>query len=437
MTGSDDVLDAALRQNGVLRVDTIEELFDMAEVLSKQPLPAGPRLAIVTNAGGPGALATDAVVLGGGTLAELSALTLEALNAILPAAWSHQNPVDVLGDADAARYAKALQLVAHDENVDGVLAVLTPQAMTHPAEIAREVATLSKASTKPLLASWMGAQSVQEGRAILNAARLPTYDYPDEGAQAFVRMHEHRERLDWLRDTQAALKAENGHHLVIDLPTASGLLNEVQAKNLLQAAGIPVVPTREALSENEAVSAAEAIGYPVVLKLLSPTITHKSDCGGVQLHLRDAAAVRSAWLAIQQGATQKHGVEAFAGVTVQSMIREKGVELILGMTRDAQFGPVLLLGAGGTLVEVLQDRALALPPINEALARRWMRGTKIFRVLQGIRGAPAVDFAALEQVLIHFARLATVDPRLMEIDINPLLAMPSGVMALDARVRVS
>jgi acetyltransferase len=437
MTGSDDVLDAALRHNGVLRVDTIEELFDMAEVLSKQPLPAGPRLAIVTNAGGPGALATDAVVLGGGSLAELSNGTLKALNDFLPASWSHQNPVDVLGDADAARYAKALQIVAQDGNVDGVLAVLTPQAMTHPAEIAREVATLSKASTKPLLASWMGAQSVQEGRAILNAARLPTYDYPDEAAQAFVRMHEHRERLDWLRDTQAALKAENGHHLVIDLPNASGLLNEVQAKNLLQAAGIPVVPTREAFSENEAVLAADEIGYPVVLKLLSPTITHKSDCGGVQLHLRDAAAVRSAWLAIQQGATQMHGEAAFVGVTVQSMIREKGVELILGMTRDPQFGPVLLFGAGGTLVEVLRDRALALPPINEALARRWMRRTKIFRVLQGIRGAPAVDFAALEQALIHFARLAIADPRLMEIDINPLLATPSGVMALDARVVIS
>ena len=277
---------------------------------------------------------------------------------------------------------------------------------------------------------------MQEGRAILNAARLPTYDYPDEAAQAFVRMHEHRERLDWLRDTQDALKAENGHQLPIELSKSSGLLNEVQAKNLLQAAGIPVVPTREALSEDEAVNVADAIGYPVVLKLLSPTITHKSDCGGVQLDLRDAAAVRSAWLSIRQGATQKHGEPAFAGVTVQPMIREKGIELILGMTRDPQFGPVLLFGAGGTLVEVLRDRALALPPLNEALARRWMRRTKIFRVLQGIRGSAAVDFTALEQALVNFARLATADPRLMEIDINPLLATPSGVLALDARVVV-
>lgn len=437
MTGSDDVLDAALRQNGVLRVDTIEELFDMAEVLSKQPLPVGPRLAIVTNAGGPGALATDALVLGGGSLAQLSSGTLMALNDFLPASWSQQNPVDVLGDADAVRYAKALQIVAADENVDGVLAVLTPQAMTHPTEIAREVAILSRNSQKPLLASWMGAQSVREGRAILNAACLPTYDYPDEAARAFVRMHEQRERLDWLRETHAALRAENRHHLRIALPKTSGLLNEAEAKNLLQAAGIPVVSARAALSEDEAVLAADAMGYPAVLKLLSPTITHKSDCGGVQLHLRDAAAVRAAWLAIRRGVTQKHGADAFGGVTVQPMILEKGVEIILGMTRDPQFGPVLLFGAGGTLVEVLLDRCLALPPINEALARRWMRHTKIFRILEGHRGAKAVDLTAVEQAMVCFARLANGSPRLMEIDINPLLATEAGVMALDARIVLS
>ncbi|MFM7604923.1 MAG: acetate--CoA ligase family protein, partial [Prosthecobacter sp.] len=260
--------------------------------------------------------------------------------------------------------------------------------------------------------------------------------YPDEAAQAFVRMHEHRERLDWLRDTQAALTAENDHLLQIDLPKAFGLLNEVQANTLLQSVGIPVVPTREALTEDEAVSAAEAIGYPVVLKLLSPTITHKSDCGGVQLNLRDATAVRSAWQSIRLGATQKYDEVAFAGVAVQPMIREAGIELILGMTRDSQFGPVLLFGTGGTLVEILQDRSLALPPMNKALTRRWMLRTKVFQLLQGYRGAPAVDFAALEQTLIRFARLATTDTRLIEIDINPLLATPSGVLALDARVVV-
>lgn len=435
MTGSDAVLDAALRQNGVLRVDTIEELFDMAEVLAKQPLPAGPRLAIVTNAGGPGALATDALVLGGGSVAELSQTTLDALNAALPAHWSHHNPVDVLGDADASRFASALRITAQDDAVDGVLAVLTPQAMTQPTEIAWAVAAIAHDTRKPLLASWMGAQSVQEGRALLNAAAVPTYDYPDEAAKSFVRMHEHRTRLDWLRETENALCDTAAAS--VELPREGGLLGEAAAKRVLAVAGIPVVETREAHDEEAAVAAARDLGFPVVLKLLSPTITHKSDCGGVVLDLNDETAVRAAWQGIRERATAKHGTAAFAGVTVQRMIREKGVELILGASQDAQFGPVLLFGAGGTLVEVMQDRTLALPPLNQALARRWMRETRVFKLLQGTRGGRPVDFAALEDVLVRFSRLVHAEPRLLEVDINPLLATPFGVLALDARMVLS
>ncbi|MBE7497455.1 MAG: acetate--CoA ligase family protein [Verrucomicrobiaceae bacterium] len=435
MTGSDAVLDAALRQNGVLRVDTIEELFDMAEVLAKQPLPAGPRLAIVTNAGGPGALATDALVLGGGSVAELSQTTLDALSVVLPAHWSHHNPVDVLGDADASRFASALRITAQDDAVDGVLAVLTPQAMTQPTEIARAVAAIAHPSGKPLLASWMGAQSVQEGRALLNAAAVPTYDYPDEAAKSFVRMHEHRTRLDWLRETENALCDTAAAS--VELPCEGGLLSEAAAKRVLAVAGIPVVETREAHDEEAAVAAARDLGFPVVLKLLSPTITHKSDCGGVVLDLNDETAVRAAWQGIRERATAKHGTAAFAGVTVQRMIREKGVELILGASQDAQFGPVLLFGAGGTLVEVMQDRTLALPPLNQALARRWMRETRVFKLLQGTRGGRPVDFAALEDVLVRFSRLVHAEPRLLEVDINPLLATPAGVLALDARMVLS
>jgi acetyltransferase len=440
MTGSDAVLDAALRQSGVLRVDTVEELFDMAEVLSKQPLPAGPRLAIVTNAGGPGALATDALVLGGGEVAELSDDMLDALNEVLPEHWSHHNPVDVLGDADAERFATALRVVRNDASVDGVLAILTPQAMTNPTAIAREVAVVAKEDGKPLLASWMGAQSVMEGRNILNAACIPTYDYPDEAAQAFVRMHEHRQRLEWLREMQAAI-ASNGDgaanaEIAGLLPTERTLLTEVEAKEVLKAAGIPVVETRTADDEAAAVAAAEALGFPVVVKLLSPTITHKSDVDGVQLNLMDANAVRHAWQTIRENVTSKHGVEAFAGVTVQRMVTRKGCELILGASTDAQFGPVLLFGAGGTLVEVFQDRALALPPLNRALARRWMAQTKIMKVLRGVRGQAAVDFDALEDVLVKFARLVQNERRIVEVDINPLLATPEGVMALDARIVV-
>lgn len=443
MTGSDAVLDAALRQSGVLRVDTIEEIFDMAEVLAKQPLPAGPRLAIVTNAGGPGALATDALVLGGGEVAELSDDTLEALNEVLPVHWSHHNPVDVLGDADAARFATALRVVKNDANVDGVLAVLTPQAMTNPTAIAREVVKIAQENGKPLLASWMGARSVNEGRAILNAAGVPTYDYPDEAAQAFVRMRERRLRLFWLNESRAA-HASDAVPLssvvsdMIDAVLKSGrtLLTELEAKQLIFAAGIPVVETHAAYDEDAAVAAAEVLGFPVVAKLLSPTITHKSDCGGVQLNLSDADAVRQAWHLIRDNVTKMHGAAAFDGVTVQRMVTGHGAELILGSSTDAQFGPVLLFGAGGTLVEVFQDRSLALPPLNRALARHWMEQTKIFKELRGVRGRLPVDLPALEEVLVCFAHLVHAERRIVELDINPLLASSGGIVALDARVVV-
>lgn len=441
LTGSDAVLDAALRQSGVLRVDTIEELFDMAEVLAKQPLPTGRRLGIVTNAGGPGALATDSLVLGQGVLAELSAQSMTALNAVLPPSWSHNNPVDVLGDADAARYAQALRIVAGDPGVDGVLAILTPQAMTQPTEIAREVAQMAASFDKPLLASWMGAQSVQEGRGVLNAAGVPTYDYPDEAAHAFVRMREHRIRLTLLSETLNAHAEDDDLELplvgdMVEAVLKSGrtLMNEQEAKQLLSVAGIPIVETRTAFTEDAAVDAAEAIGYPVVLKLLSSTITHKSDCGGVQLNLLNATAVKQAWRLIRDNVTHVHGLAAFDGVTVQHMVTQRGVELILGASTDAQFGPVLLLGAGGTLVEVLQDHALALPPLNHALARRWLEQTRISKVLHGVRGQPAADLPALDAVLVKFARLLQHERRIVELDINPLLATPDGVVALDARV---
>ena len=444
LTGSDAVLDAALRQSGVLRVDTIEELFDMAEVLAKQPLPTGRRLAIVTNAGGPGALATDALVLGHGELAELSPQTMADLNALLPACWSHHNPVDVLGDADATRFAQALRIVARDPAVDGVLAILTPQAMTHPTQIAHEVAQMAGDLNKPLLASWMGAQSVQEGRSLLNIAGVPTYDYPDEAALAFVRMREHRLRLIWLSETQTAHADEDdGEALpvvgeMIDAVLKSGrsLMTELEAKQLLQVAGIPIVETRPAYDEAAAIAAAEALGYPVVVKLLSPTITHKSDCGGVQLNLFNAAAVQQAWRLIRDNVTHLHGLAAFEGVTVQRMVTHKGIELILGLSTDAQFGPVMLIGAGGTMVEVLQDHALALPPLNHALARRWVEQTRIAKVLHGVRGQQAVDLPALDDVLVKFARLVQHERRIVELDINPLLATAEGIVALDARVVV-
>lgn len=440
MTGSDAVLDAVLKRVGALRVDTIEELFDVAEILAKQPLPKGPRLGIVTNAGGPGALATDAVVRLGGDLAELSAATLTALDARLPAHWSHGNPVDVLGDADPARFQEALHVVAQDPGVDGLLTILTPQSMTEPTAVADAVA--ATALDKPVLASWMGADGVVAGRRRLNAAGIPTFDYPDEAARAFVHMWQRRLRLDWLHDTNAAVAScvpapvPAAAAALLDQAQAEGrtLLSESEAKQLLQAAGIPVVETRVAHSSNAAVQAADALGYPVVVKLHSAVITHKTEVGGVRLNLADAAAVARAWQELERSVSASHGPAAFGGVSVQRMVGGRGQELILGASTDAQFGPVLLFGAGGTLVEVFQDRALALPPLSPALARRWMAETRIWKALQGVRGQPPADLAALEGVLLRFAELVVAEPRIAEIDINPLFASAGGVIALDARV---
>ena len=439
MTGSDAVFAAALRQVGVLRVDTIEELFDLAEILAKQPLPVGPRLGIVTNAGGPGALAVDALVGQGGEVAVLGADTRARLDGLLPPHWSHGNPVDVLGDADAERFSAGLGLVAADSGVDGVLAVLTPQAMTEPTAVAERVAAVAAGLDKPLLCSWMGGTSVRDGRRVLNAAGLPTLDYPDAAARAFVHMWERRRRIEWLTETSgiaAGRMADRGvpsaAREVIDKAVAAGrtLLSETEAKTVLAAWGVPVVSTVVAVTEDEAVRQADAMGYPVVIKLQSPTITHKSDVGGVKLNLASADAVRAAWHSIAEAVAPTD----FGGVSVQRMVPPQGWELILGATTDPQFGPVLLFGAGGTLVEVMQDRALVLPPLSPSLARRWMEGTRIYRALKGVRGRPAADLEALVGVLVRFGELVLAHPEIGEIDINPLVASAAGVMALDARI---
>lgn len=448
MTGSDAVLDAALRQVGVLRVDTIEELFDVAEVLSKQPLPAGPRLAIVTNAGGPGALAVDALVGHGGEVAELQAGTLAKLDALLPPHWSHGDPVDVLGDAGPERFASALKIVADDSQVDGLLGILTPQSMTDPTAVAEKVCSLTGSIAKPLLCSWMGGHAVRDGRRALNAARIPTHDYPDEAARAFVSMWERRQRLEWLAETNSAASkcclpdshspadsasspvADIGYMIGTALSEGRKLLTEIEAKAVLKASGIPVVETLLSTSVDEAVHLAEQIGFPVAMKLHSNTITHKTDVGGVKLNLGSADAVRAAWNEVAAAVKAAD----FNGVTVQKMIRGKGIELILGASTDAQFGPVLLFGAGGTLVEVFEDRALVLPPLSNAIARRWIAETKIHKALLGARGQRAVDLDVLADVLVRFGDMMLAHRAIMEADVNPLLATPDGILALDARM---
>lgn len=443
LTGSDEVLDAAFRRVGVLRVERISDLFYMAEVLAKQPRPRGPNLTIVTNAGGPGVLATDTLIGGGGRLTQLGDAATAAYNEVLPSVWSHNNPVDIIGDAPPDRYAKALEIAAADEAADGMLVILTPQAMTDPTETANRLVPYAHIKGKPVLASWMGGKDIDEGTAILRRAGIPTFDYPDTAARMFNYLWQAQENVRLLYETPVLATDEASDGLdraaaaaVIDGARRAGrtLLTEFESKAVLAAYGIPITETRVCAGFDDAVAAAAAIGYPVVLKLFSHTITHKTDVGGVQLNLADEAEVRRAFNEIRDAVTAKRGAEHFEGVTVQPMINYTGYELIVGSSTDPQFGPVLLFGMGGQLVELFKDRALGLPPLTTTLARRMIERTKIAGAFAGIRGRRPIDTAALEQLLVRFSMLVAEQRRIAEIDINPLLASPERLIALDARV---
>jgi len=441
LTGSDEVLEAAFRRCGVLRVQTIADLFYMAEVLAKQPRPKGPRLAIVTNAGGPGVLAADGLLSNGGQLAQLSAESMEALNQILPPHWSHNNPIDMLGDALPERYAKVIEIAAHDPNIDGLLAITCPQGMAGPTATAEHLKPYAHSTGKPVLASWMGGTEVAAGTDLLNRAGIPTFQFPDTAARVFCYMWRYSYVLRGLYETPVLRADDEGPdraraQKIIESARNSGrrLLTEVESKQLLAAYGLATVATEVAKSEDEAIKQANSIGYPVVLKLLSETITHKTDVGGVQLNLREEQTVRKAYQAIQASVRERAGEGHFLGVTVQPMLKLEGYELIVGSSIDPQFGPVLLFGTGGQLVEVFKDRSLALPPLNTTLARRMMEQTNIFKALEGVRGREAVDLAGLEEFMVRFSHLVVEQPRIREIDINPVLASSKGIIALDARI---
>lgn len=443
MTGSDEVYEAAFRRCGVLRVDSISQLFHMAEVLGRQPRPRGPRLMILTNAGGPGVLATDALIPNGGELAILSDSSHKALDTFLPAHWSHANPIDILGDADAERYAHATEIAINDPNCDGLLTILAPQGMTDPAQVAEGLKVHAKKHGKPVLASWMGGNVVEKGINILNAAGIPTFSYPDSAVRAFKSMWNYTYNLRGLYETPfsaddpAVLNDRKAKaKQLIDGAASAGrtLLTELESKEILKLYGIPTVATAFAKTEEEAAAKAKEIGFPAVLKLHSEIVTHKTDVGGVQLNLGSEKEVREAYRAIETSVVAKSGRGAFLGVTVQPMIRAEGYELILGSTIDAQFGPVILFGSGGQLVEVYGDRALALPPLNTTLAERLMEHTKILKALRGVRGRKAVDLDGLKTLLVRFSELVVEQPRLREVDINPLLAAPEQLLALDARM---
>lgn len=442
LAAADNVYDAAFQRAGIVRVYDIGRIFDIAELIGRKKVPEGPRLAIVTNAGGPGVMATDTLIALGGELARLNPNTMDQLDLNLPSAWSHGNPVDVLGDARPKRYAKAVSLVLEDSGVDAVLVILTPQAMTNPGGTAREICKLAESTKKPILAAWVGGSSMREGEEAFTEAGIPNYDTPEQAIGAFMTLVDYGKNLKALYETPKEIpvefdidRKEFRQKFDAIIKEGNSTLSEASSKYLLEAYGIPTTLPRPATTATEAVAAAESIGYPVVLKILSPQITHKTDVGGVMLNIGDADAVRSAFKQITAKAASLRPDATIEGVTVQPMVRQdSALELILGIKQDPVFGAVMMIGTGGIYAELFRDRTLELPPLNEKLARRMLEKLKIFPMLNGYRGRPPIDIDKLLEVFIRLSYLAADYPEITELDINPLLATPTGVIALDGRV---
>ncbi len=446
LAGADNVYDTVFRRAGMLRVLTLQQLFDAVETLAMGHRPVNDRLAIVTNGGGMGVLATDALMHHGGRLAELSPESMERLNAVLPSTWSRANPVDIIGDAPGGRYRDAMNALADDRNVDATLVLNCPTALASAQEAAQAVVEAAATYRKhTLLTSWVGEGTARGARDFFAKHRVPSFETPEQAVRAFMHLVSHRRAQELLIETPSSIPETFDPDLArarvpLNKTLADGRnwLSEAEAKEVLAAYAIPVVPTRIARDPDEAARLAAEIGGTVVLKILSPNITHKSDVGGVALDLQGATAVRAAAQAMLERTRKLRPQAHIDGFTVQSMIRRPGAhELILGVVEDHQFGPIILFGRGGTAVELIDDKALGLPPLNMRLAREMIAGTRVYRLLKGYRDRPAADLGAIALTLIKIAQLVIDFAEIAELDINPLLAYENGVLALDARIRVS
>lgn len=442
MAAEDAVYDAAFQRAGIARVFDFGDIFDVAELIGRHKIPKGPHLAIVTNAGGPGVMATDALIAENGVLAKLSDQTISKLNEILPPFWSHGNPVDVLGDAPSKRFAKATKTVIDDEGVDAVLTIITPQAMTNPTATAQRIGELADTSDKPILAAWLGGQSMRDGIRILNEIGIPTYSTPEQAVRAFMTLVAYARNLESLYETpkdipvQFSLDRDKLRSRFNVMVSDKGkILSENISKELLEAYGIPVTRPYIARDLNQAVEFADKVVYPVVLKIDSPDITHKTDVGGVILNVQNSEDVRSGFDRIIENAKRKMPDARIDGVTVQSMVKiENSIEMILGIKKDNVFGTVIMVGMGGVTAELFGDRALGFPPLNERLARMMLESLKVYPLLSGYRGHPPVNLNRLIEIMIRLSYLAADYPEIQELDINPLLVSPEQIVALDARV---
>jgi acetyltransferase len=448
LAGSDDVVDCALRRAGVLRVETLQDLFDAAETLARAKPLSEDTLAIVTNGGGAGVLATDALIRGGAALSPLSDGTLGALDKILPANWSRGNPIDIIGDAPAQRYVQAVAALAEERSIGAILLMHAPTAIVASDEIARACLPEIHANPRTVLTCWLGETAVRDARQLFARETIPGYATPEEAVRAFLQLRDFRRNQELLMQTPEPMPADktdvDGVREIIAKVLREGrsVLSEVEAKRVLSAYGIPVVSTQVAADTDAAVVCAHDLGFPVVLKILSPDITHKSDIGGVALHLANEEQVRYAAQRMLLNVTSRQPKARIEGFTVQKMIEREHAEapaheLILGCMSDPTFGPVIMFGQGGTAVEVLRDRAFALPPLNTVLAQDLIARTRVAKLLSGYRGRPAIDASALIDVLLKLSQLICDHAEIAELDINPLIADENGVIALDARLRVA
>jgi len=442
ITGEDMVYDAAFKRAGIVRVKDIADLFNCAEAIGKHPLPRGPNLAIITNAGGPGVMASDAIISLGGKLAQLGNATIEKLNTILPPHWSKGNPVDILGDAKAKRYEDALEACFIDENVNGVLIIYTPQGGSDPAEIAEKILDIysKKKFSKPYLTSFMGYEDVEKANHILTENGVPTYSTPEQAVATYMYMYQYKRNLELLYETPVELPVDSAppkQPLLSIIRNAVKedryTLTETESKKFLEYYNIPVVKTRVARTADEAAMCASQTGYPVAVKILSPQITHKTDVGGVKLDINSEPELRLAFDDIIQSAKEHKPDAHIQGVTVQKMIKTKGIEIILGAKTDSLFGPVIMFGRGGVDVEIYKDVAIGLLPLNQILARRMMEETKVYQLLKGYRNRPPARIKLLEEIIVRFSQMMVDFPQLKEFEMNPLLIDENEALALDSR----
>ena len=441
MAGEDAVYDAAFKRAGIVRVASIEELFDCAELMAKQPRPKGSRLAILTNGGGPGVMAADTLAQYGKAPEPLAPETVKALDAFLPPFWSRGNPVDILGDATAERYARALKICFDSKNLDGVLVILAPQAITDPLPVAEMMAAAAGGRKYPVFACWMGGKSVEKAIAVLNEAGIPTYDTPERAVRAFLYMAEYTANLEMLQQVpprmtrRMAFDEKRAEDIMAG--ATEGFLPHADAMEVLTAYGLPVIQTKIAGTKAQALHAAEETGFPVVMKLLSSEITHKTDAGGVCLDLRCKEDISRAYDGIMSSAARFAPHAAIEGVSIQPYFSSPDYEILMGAKHDISFGPVILFGMGGIFTEVLHDRALGLPPMNRLLALRLMQQTKVYTLLKGYRNRPGAGMEQLEEMIIRLSQLLIDFPKIAELDMNPVLIKDGSPVAVDARIRIA